>query len=57
MLDLIQKKIISIFEKFKDKITIICITHRKSAAIFCDKILDLNNLKMRKIKNLFLIKY
>mgnify|MGYP001173541891 FL=1 len=43
-----EKKIISIFEKFKDKITIICITHRKSAAIFCDKILDLNNLKNEK---------
>tara|TARA_Y100000591_G_scaffold67977_1_gene56274 strand:+ start:444 stop:2186 length:1743 start_codon:yes stop_codon:yes gene_type:complete len=43
-----EKKIISIFEKLKNKITIICITHRKSAAIFCDEILDLNKLTNEK---------
>ena len=43
-----EKKIISIFEKLKNKITIVCITHRKSAATFCEEILDLNNLTNEK---------
>ncbi len=40
-----EKKIISIFEKLKNKISIIFITHRKSATTFCEKVLDLNELK------------
>ena len=43
-----EKKILSLVERLKKKITILIISHRKSALSICDKTLELENIKYEK---------